>query len=204
MRVKICGITRLRDALVAVDCGAHALGFVFAPGSRRYLAPERAREITRNIPPYVTTVGIFVDAREDEVNRSVERSGVGAAQFHGSEDPAFLRRFSFPVVKAFRIRAGFDIGILHDYPGPAFLLDASTGEGSGDPGMVTWSVAARGASFGRIILAGGLTADNVADAIGRVRPYAVDVSRGVEIAPGIKDERRIVSFMKAVHSAEAR
>ncbi len=203
MRVKICGITRLRDALVAVECGADALGFVFAPGSPRFVPPERVREIVRKIPPYVSTVGVFVDAGEEEVNRIVERSGVGAAQFHGSEEPAFLRRFSFPVVKAFRVNAEFDPEILQRYPGPAFLLDACKDRGTRGFGQTfDWSVAARAAKYGRIILAGGLTAENVGRAIEEVRPYAVDVSSGVESSAGIKDERKIVSFLKAARSAD--
>lgn len=202
MRVKICGITRLRDALVAVECGADAVGFVFVPGSRRFITPEDARGIARMLPPYVTTVGVFVDASEEDVGRIVERSGVGAAQFHGSESPAFLRRFSFPVYKAFRVAAGFDVGILPMYPGQAYLLDAGGGGGYGGTGQVIdWSLAAEGAKYGRIILAGGLTSGNVAEAIDCARPYAVDVSSGVESSPGIKDGRKIHSFMMAVRSA---
>ncbi len=203
MRVKICGITRLRDALVAVDCGADALGFVFAPGSPRFIRPERAREIVRKLPPYVSTVGVFVDAGEDEVHRIVERSGVGAVQFHGLEEPAFLRSFSFPVVKAFRVNAEFDPGILRRYPGPAFLLDGcKDGSARGLARTFDWSVAARAAKYGKIILAGGLTADNVGRAIEEVRPYAVDVSSGVESSVGIKDVRKIVSFIRAVRCAD--
>ncbi len=203
MRVKICGITRIQDALAAVDLGAHALGLVFYPASRRFITPEKAREITRVIPPYVTTVGVFVDAGEDEVMGIVERSGVAAAQFHGSETPAYLRRFSFPVYKAFRVNSGFDAAILQDYPGQAFLLDAFVeGEHGGSGTSMDWTAAARGARYGRIILAGGLTAGNVGAAIDCVRPYAVDVSSGVESSPGIKDARKILSFMRAVRSAE--
>ncbi len=203
MRVKICGITRLRDAITAVECGAHALGFVFVPGSRRFILPEAAREITRRIPPYVTTVGVFVDPEEDEVLRSMENSGVAIAQFHGSESPAFLQKFPFPVYKAFRVTPWFDVEVLREYPGQAFLLDAfGEGERGGTGKGRDWSVAVRGARYGRIILAGGLTAANVADAIGYARPYAVDVSSGVESSPGIKDEKRIDAFMQAVRSAE--
>jgi phosphoribosylanthranilate isomerase len=202
MRVKICGITRLQDALVAVECGAHSLGFVFVPGSPRFISAEKAREIIRMIPPYVTAVGVFVDVEEKEVHRIVERSGVGVAQFHGSERPAFLRRFSFPVYKAFRVTAGFDLGVLQKYPGQAFLLDASAEGSHGATGpSMSWPIAARGAEYGKIILAGGLTAENVVRAIECARPYAVDVSSGVERSPGIKDGRKIASFMKAVASA---
>ncbi len=203
MRVKICGITRLHDALVAAECGADALGFVFAPGSPRSISPDRAREIIRRIPPYISTVGVFVDATEEEVNRIIERSGVGAAQFHGSEKPAFLRKFSFPVVKAFRVNAAFNPGILREYPGAAYLLDAARdGSPRGSGRMVDWSVAARGTKYGRIILAGGLTAENVAGAIEYVRPYAVDVSRGVESSVGRKDEQKIAAFFRAVRSVD--
>jgi phosphoribosylanthranilate isomerase len=203
MRVKICGITRLQDALAAMDCGADALGFIFAPASRRFISPETAREITRRIPPFVTTIGVFVDSHEEEVRRIVECSGVGAAQFHGSETPAFLRKFSFPVYKAFRVAANFDNGILRDYPGAAFLLDASAEGEHGRTGQTfDWSVAARSAKYGNIILAGGLTPENVARAIGQARPYAVDVSSGVETSPGIKDPGKIASFMKAVRSVD--
>ncbi len=203
MRVKICGITRLRDALVAVDCGADAIGFVFAPGSPRFIPPERAREIVKMIPPYVSTVGVFVDAGEEEVSRIVERSGVGGAQFHGSEVAAFLRRFPFPVVKAFRVNAEFDPAILQRYPGPAFLLDAcQDGSTRGFGQTLDWSVAVTAAKYGKIILAGGLTAENVGQAIEAVRPYAVDVSSGVESSVGIKNERKIASFFKAVRSVE--
>jgi phosphoribosylanthranilate isomerase len=203
MRVKICGITRIQDALAAVDLGANALGFVFVPSSRRFIPPEKAREIIRVIPPYVTTVGVFVDAAEDEVRGIVEQTGVAAAQFHGSEPPAYLRRFPFPVYKAFRVNAGFDVAILRDYPGQAFLLDTfAEGNYGGTGKSMDWSVAARGARYGRIILAGGLTATSVAAAIRCARPYAVDVSSGVESSPGVKDVAEMLSFMKAVRSAE--
>lgn len=205
MRVKICGITRIQDALIAVDLGAHALGFVFVPASRRFVPPEKVREIVRMVPPFVATVGVFVDAGEDEVKGIVERSGVGAAQFHGSETPAYLRQFSFPVYKAFRVTDSFNTAILREYPGQAFLLDALAGGEQGGTGKsIDWSVAARGARYGRIILAGGLTAANVAGAIECAHPFAVDVSSGVESSPGIKDAGKILSFMNAVRSAEQR
>jgi len=202
MRVKICGITRLQDALAAVDSGAHALGFVFVPGSRRFISLERAREIIRMIPPFVTTVGVFVNTEEERVKRIVERSGVRAAQFHGLEAPALLRKFSFPVYKAFRVTVGFDVGVLQEYPGPAFLLDACVeGRHGGTGETFDWSIAATGSKYGKIILAGGLGPGNVARAIEHARPYAVDVSSGVEKSPGIKDQRMIASFMRAVRSA---
>jgi phosphoribosylanthranilate isomerase len=201
VRVKICGITNPDDALAAAAAGADALGFNFWPRSPRYLAPARAAAIIAKLPPFVTPVGVFVDEAPVRVRQMAARAGVRAVQLHGEETPksvAALANGSLAVLKAFRVGSRFRTARLRAYRGAAaFLLDAEVkGRRGGTGRAFDWSVARRARRFGRILLAGGLTVENVADAIRAARPYGVDVCTGVERKPGVKDHARLREFIE--------
>jgi len=197
VRVKICGITRLEDALAACQAGADAVGFNFWTGSRRFIEPGAAREIVRRLPPLVTTVGVFVDPSRDEAASAAAISGVQVLQLHGDEPPELVRSLPLPVVKGLRVDGPRVLAELERYPVAAFLLDAP-GPGYGGSGRTfDWSIARAAALRTRVILAGGLTPANVAEAIRQVRPYAVDVASGVESAPGVKDHQLMARLVRA-------
>ncbi|HUL60837.1 MAG TPA: phosphoribosylanthranilate isomerase [Anaeromyxobacteraceae bacterium] len=201
VQVKICGITRREDAEAAVRLGADALGFNFWPRSKRFVSPEAARAIVRALPPFVTAVGVFVDPSRDELLRAAEASGIAVVQLHGDEPPALCASIPLPVIKAIRVATPHDLAALASYEVSAFLLDsASPGYGgSGQP--FDWELAAEAAAEVRVILAGGLGPDNVAEAIRTVRPYAVDVASGVESSPGVKDPTLLERFIRAAREA---
>jgi phosphoribosylanthranilate isomerase len=202
VRVKICGVTRLEDALLAVRLGADALGFNFWPRSKRYLAPAAAREIVRRLPPLVTAVGVFVDPSRDEVLRAVEASGVQVAQLHGDEPPALCAALPLPVLKAIRVRDAASLEAMGPYDGVAgILLDTATPGYGGSGATFDWALAAPAAAARPLVLAGGLGPGNVAEAVRIVRPFAVDVASGVESAPGIKDEQLMRRFIEAAKEA---
>lgn len=205
MLVKICGITRLEDAQAAVSAGATALGFIFWPGSPRAVDPQLARTIVASLPPFITTVGVFADQPAAFVNDVANVAQLGAVQLHGGETVDYVSAISRPVVKALAIRDGreLDAGGIDVWPSRVLvLLDAHDPVRKGGTGRtVDWSVAAAIARRRPVILAGGLTPDNVADAIEGVRPFGIDVSSGVEAAPGIKDHGRVKALIEAVHGS---
>ena len=193
-KVKICGLTRREDALYAAEAGADALGFVFGPRSRRRVDPETVAPIVAELPPFVTAVGVFQDQPLAEVQGIVASCGLGLAQLHGGEDLAYAQALGLPFLKAVSLSCREDLGELGRFPGTrAFLLDTGTG-GTGRTFDWDWAVEAR--RFGRIILAGGLTPENVGDAVRRVRPWAVDCCSGTEVSPGVKDLERVRSFVE--------
>jgi phosphoribosylanthranilate isomerase len=203
VQVKICGITRLEDAQAAVDAGADALGFVFYPPSPRYVTPEQAAQIIRTLPPFVTTVGLFVDVALDHVNDMAARCGLDRVQLHGRETPEFCRQLTRPVIKAIRIKNAESLAQVPDYKVSAYLLDAYV-EGvlpGGTGASFCWELAVRAMPYGPVILAGGLTPENVEVAIAQIRPYGVDVSSGVERAPGIKDHQKVREFIAHAKAA---
>jgi phosphoribosylanthranilate isomerase len=202
-KVKICGITNLEDALFAAGCGADALGFVFFSESPRYIDPVKAGEIIDALPPFISTVGVFADADENSVKHAVNESGVGILQFHGSEGPEYCSSFGMPYLKAFKIRGMESLDALKDYrDAAAFLLDTYSEKEMGGTGVAfNWDIAVAAKPFGRIILAGGLTPENVAEAVRKVAPYAVDVSSGVEAAKGKKDPEAVRKFILAARAA---
>jgi phosphoribosylanthranilate isomerase len=197
MLVKICGITRLEDAAAAAAAGASAVGFVFWPNSPRYIDPAAARRLASALPLQVTTVGVFVNAAIDDVRRIAVEVGLGAIQLHGDEDPEYASQLPFPILKA--VTTTSDIS---RWPaGTTLLVDAADGERRGGTGRtVDWTAAAAIARVRRTILAGGLTPDNVADAVRQVRPFGIDVSSGVERAPGVKDHRKIRALFESLHA----
>ena len=204
MKVKICGITSFDDASAALALGADALGFNFHPGSPRYTDPATARGIVSRLPPFAAAVGVFVNPGSPaDVLRIARAAGVGVLQLHGDESPEFCRALAdWPLVKAVRVGGGLDPGVLARYPVRAFLLDAYEETAYGGTGRTfNWERAAALRGIGAIILAGGLTPENVGRAIRTVRPYAVDVCSGVEAAPGRKDKAMMARFMEEVHNA---
>jgi len=200
-RAKICGITRLDDALAAVAAGADALGFVFYPPSPRHLSVERAAEIAGRVPPFVTRVGLFVNADAETIAEAVERVGIDLIQFHGNECADYCASHGRPFIKAVRMRDDVDLMAERERyrAASALLLDAyrpNVPGGTGD--TFDWARIPEQLA-GEVILAGGLTPENVADAIRTVHPYAVDVSGGVERDKGIKDPDKIRRFMQGVY-----
>jgi phosphoribosylanthranilate isomerase len=199
MLVKVCGITRPEDAAAAVGLGARALGFLFWPGSPRFIEPSSARAIVRTLPPFVTPVGLFVNQPIDEVHRVAAEVGLGAVQLHGDESVEYVERVERPVVKALSIGGSVDMADVDRWPARVILLlDSHDPERSGRRQTVDWAQAARVAAKRRTLLAGGLGPENVADAIARVRPFGIDVSSGVETAPGVKDHERLRALFEAV------
>jgi phosphoribosylanthranilate isomerase len=204
-RVKICGVTRFEDAGRAVELGAAALGFNFYPPSPRFIEPRAARAIVQRLPPLIATVGVF--ANETDAGRVIalaREAGVATLQVHGPRFPAFQElRSSFSLVVALAVRRGFDPATLAQIEASAYLLDAFDPERLGGTGKTfDWSVAREAKRYGPIILAGGLTPANAAQAVREVRPFAVDVASGVERAPGIKDYAKLAAFFAAVAEAD--
>ena len=195
IKIKICGITNIEDALAAVEAGADALGFVFFEKSPRNILPEQAAAIIRRLPPFVQTVGLFVNEQVAVINSIADRCGLDIVQLHGDETPEFCTGVRRRVIKAFRVKDASSLDQLERYDVAACLLDAWGPAAHGGTGKTfNWELAAAAAASRCIILAGGLTPENVAEAMAAVRPYAVDVSSGVEIAPGCKDRRKMFEF----------
>ncbi len=203
-RVKICGITSPEDAGLAVEAGAHALGFNFVSGTPRCLAPEIAGAIIAGLPPLVAAVGVFLDQPLEHVLRVSALAGVTAVQLHGAEGVDYARRIPLKVIKAIAVGDAAALAAMAGYPAHAFLLDSHrTGEAGGTGQTFPWGVALEARRHGRIVLAGGLTPDNVGEAVRRVRPFAVDVASGVERSPGRKDPQKVRAFIDAVRRADA-
>ena len=185
VKVKICGITNLEDAVIAVEAGADALGFVFFRESPRNISPENAAAIIRHLPPFVQTVGLFVNEDPAIVNAVADQCGLDLVQLHGDESPDYCTAIKRRVIKAFRVKDDSSLDKIAQYQVAACLLDAWSLTAPGGTGKTfNWEIAARVAASHCIILAGGLTPENVADAVAAVKPYAVDVSSGVESEPG--------------------
>ena len=202
-RVKICGITRSEDAQAAARAGADAIGLVFYPPSPRFLSAERAREIRDALPPFVQTVALFVNPDAAQVAQVIGRVKPGMLQFHGEETPQFCAQFGVPWIKACRVKPNVNLlEYLRPFSGAAgWLLDSHVVEYGGVGESFDWSLVPAERSR-PIILSGGLTRENVRSAVGRVRPWAVDVSSGVESAKGIKDAAKIAAFIAEVRNAD--
>lgn len=202
-RVKICGITRIEDATAAARAGADAIGLVFEPKSPRYVKPEQALSIVRALPPFVTVVGLFVNAAPDTIETVLSRVPLDLLQFHGDETPEQCRRYHRPYIKAIHMRP--DVNLPEQArryaDAEGLLLDTAAAHVAGGSGEAfDWSRVPSGLAK-PVILAGGLTPENVAEAVRKVHPFAVDVSSGVEQAKGIKDAGKISAFIEAVRNA---
>jgi phosphoribosylanthranilate isomerase len=203
-RVKICGITNLADALAAVEAGADALGLNFCEESPRCISVKTAAEISKQLPPFVMRVGLFVNAPEDLVTRAIGECSLSFLQFHGDEASEFCTQFGLMSMKAFRIRNEESLKELPKFSTDAYLLDAHSLEARGGTGKkFNWDLAIEAQKFGKpIFLAGGLTPANVAEAVRKVRPFGVDVSSGVESLPGKKDHAQVRAFIAAVRRVD--
>jgi len=202
MRVKVCGITRRGDALLAVELGADALGFVFWPRSPRAISAAAVRAITDGLPPFVSRVGVFVNESPSAVLTTAVEAGLTVIQLHGDEDASAYVDSPLPVIKALPVGEGFSLSAVQDLPARVTpLLDAHDPARRGGTGrVIEWTVAAAAAKVRPVILSGGLNPENVSDAVAAVGPYAVDVSSGVEASPGVKDENRLRAFFAALRT----
>jgi len=188
VKVKICGITNIDDALSATDFGADALGFIFVKSSPRYITPRAAQKIIQELPPFVVPVGVIDEMAHNGILEIIGQTGIGCVQLHGEEMPKQIRQYPVPVVQSFRVDSDFDPEILRRYRGPAYLLDTKVSGVLGGTGQTfDWEIAVQAKKYGRIILAGGLNPENILEAARRVQPYAVDINSGVEERPGKKD-----------------
>ena len=201
--VKICGITNAADAIAAARAGADALGFMFYASSKRNIAPATAAEIIRELPATVAKVGVFVNPTADFVRVAIESGGLDTLQFHGEETPEFCAQFGLPILKAFRVRDRSVLVRCATYRDGAWLLDSFVDGALGGTGVAfDWDAAIEAVKIHpKVILAGGLKVDTVADAVRRIRPYGVDVSSGVESAPGRKDAEKLRQFIAAAKAA---
>ena len=198
-KVKICGTTSLKDALLAIESGADAVGFIFYKESPRNISKKDVKDIVVQLPPFIETVGVFVNETSDNVNRIAEQCRLTAVQLHGDESPAFCRRIKRRVIKAVRVKDAESLKGMSGYDVSGYLLDAFNEESRGGTGKVfDWNLALRAKKQGPVIIAGGLNPFNVYTAIHRVKPYGVDVCSGVEKSPGIKDPEKVGEFIKAV------
>jgi phosphoribosylanthranilate isomerase len=193
--VKICGVTRLDDALACVDAGADAIGFNFWPRSKRHIPVVDAAAIARRLPAELRTVGVFVDPEPTDVERAFASGAIDLAQLHGDETPEFCAQWSGRYIKAVRLRDESTLTALGGYDCDLVLVDADTPGYGGSGQRADVGLAERAARERRVILAGGLTPDNVADAVARVQPYGVDVAGGVEREPGVKDWIKVAAFV---------
>lgn len=206
-RIKICGITRDEDLVAAIAAGADALGFVFYPPSPRYIAPQRAAQLLERVPAFVTRVGLFVNEPAEAVRAVLAETSLNLLQFHGDEDAAYCAGFGKPWIKAARVKPGFDLleyaSAFANAPGICGLLLDADVEGYGGGGQTfDWTLIPRNLPL-PVILSGGLHPGNVAGAVRAIRPWAVDVSSGVEAARGIKDAQKITEFIAGVRNADA-
>jgi phosphoribosylanthranilate isomerase len=200
MQVKICGITNINDALQCCRLGANALGFIFYKKSERYISYEKATEIIRQLPPFVVKVGVFVNPLIHEINEVVPSIGLNAVQLHGDEQPTFIEQINLPVIKGFRIKNDFDYSKLETYKNCSFLLDTYSPDNSGGTGMTfDWSMIPL--KFrDKIILAGGISSENIEYIFGNVKPMAIDLSSSLESTPGEKDSYKLREFFKIVNN----
>lgn len=202
VKIKICGITNVDDAMAAVDLGADALGFNFYRKSPRYIEPQKAADIIAQLPPFIVPIAIFVNESEDTILEALKTSCIHGVQFHGDETPEFCQRFGNHVIKAFQVKDKESLKHMSHYRVSAHLLDSyKEGMRGGTGETFDWHLAVVAKTFGRIILAGGLTPDNVAEAVKLVQPYGVDVAGGVEKEKGVKDHAKLRKFIIEVRKA---
>jgi len=201
VKVKICGMTQLKDAAFAVEQGADAVGFIFYNKSPRSVTMKAARDIILKLPPLVDTVGVFVNESVDRINKIANYCGLDLVQLHGEESPVFCRKIQRRVIKAFRVKDLQSIKQLEKYSVSGYLLDTFSDNLHGGTGKIfDWNLALPAKKMGPVILAGGLTARNILQAIRQARPYGVDVCSGVEKLPGVKDPEKVRAFLKNIRS----
>jgi len=204
VRIKICGITRYEDAKVAASIGADAVGFIFYAKSPRCITPEDAAHIIKQLPPFVSRVGVFVDEDIDRVIAVARATGIDTVQLHGTESPRYCTKLPLPVIKAFSIDSSTDLTLLEQYRVAGFLLDTwAAGRRGGTGRTFDWSIARSACiKYSRVILAGGLNPTNLEEALETVQPYGIDINSGVEIKPGIKNPRKMRDAVQIVRAWE--
>jgi phosphoribosylanthranilate isomerase len=199
VKIKICGMTSIEDTMLAVNGGADAVGFIFYKKSPRYVSESMVKKIISKLPPFIETVGVFVNESAERVNRIAESCKLDVVQLHGDESPAFCKKMHRKVIKAVRVKGKDSFNELPSYKVSAFLLDTYSEKQLGGTGQVfDWGLVNEGKKFGPVILAGGLGPANVTHAIQKAKPYGVDVCSGVEKTPGIKSSVKVRAFIKAV------
>jgi phosphoribosylanthranilate isomerase len=199
MKIKICGITNLEDAKLSYDLGAHAIGFVFYENSKRYIRPEKAKEIISKLSPFIFKVGVFVNTSAKEINSIAKEIKLNLIQLHGDETPEILTDVDLPVIKAFRVEDNFDYSILSKYKKCSFILDAFNENEYGGTGQrFNWRKIPSELK-GKIILAGGISENNVEQIYKEVNPYAIDVSSSIEIVPGKKDHKKLKTLFQKIY-----
>jgi len=204
MKVKICGVTNIEDALLAEQLGADAIGFIFYKPSKRYVSPETAKAIAQKLSAFIPRVGVFVDESEEEINRISSAAKINIIQLHGSEKPEMISKLAFPVIKSFRITETFDFSILEEYPSTTFLLDTfSQNEFGGTGKTFDWNVIPYSIRE-RVIIAGGVSEKNVEEIYKTIKPYAVDVSSSLEKSPGKKDHNKMKSFFQIINQLRSK
>lgn len=203
MRIKICGITNLEDALVCQKYGADAIGYIFYPESKRFLEPQKAAEISRQLSPFITKVGVFVNESAQQVNEIAALAGLNAVQLHGEEEPEIIRQINYPVIKSFRVKSGFNFKIVNAYTNCSFLLDTFSDKEYGGTGhSFNWKLIPE-ALRNKVILAGGISLDNIEFIWNEIKPAAVDLSSSLELAPGKKDHKKIIDLLKKIQMLQS-
>ena len=204
VRIKVCGITRFEDAKVAASIGVDAIGFIFYKRSPRYISPEEAAIIIKQLPPFVSRVGVFVDEDPEKVVGIARATGIDTIQLHGTESPRYCGKIPLPVIKAFSIEPETDLSLLEQYHVSGFLLDTwASGQRGGTGRTFDWTIARNACvKYDRVILAGGLNPANLVEALESVHPYGIDINSGVEIKPGIKNPRKIHDAVRIVRAWE--
>jgi phosphoribosylanthranilate isomerase len=198
MRVKICGITNIEDAILCQDLGADALGFIFYPGSRRYISPYSAAEICRQLSVFTLKVGVFVNESSDVINDLADALGLGAVQLHGEEPAEMVKEIRHPVIKSFRIKAGYNFNEVRRYENCSYLFDTYSAKEYGGTGQVfDWQLIPR-EMCSKMILAGGISSDNIEQIYRLIKPGAVDLSSALESYPGKKNPQKVKSFFSCV------
>ena len=198
MKVKICGITNLDDALLCSETGADALGFIFYDKSKRYVQPDEAKRIISQLPAFLTKVGVFVNEDSDKVNEIAKLTGLNSVQLHSDEDNQYLERINYPVIKSFRVNDDFDFETLNSFNNCGWLLDTySKNEFGGTGEVFNWDSIPNNIRS-KIILAGGINIDNIEEVFKHVKPYAVDLSSSLELSPGRKDKNKVTEFMNKI------
>ena len=198
MKVKVCGITEAEDALLCAEEGADAIGFVFAPESKRYLEPAKAALINSLISPLVMKIGVFVNREYEEVNRIAAEAGLNAVQLHGCESPGYIKKIKLPVIKSFRIKPGFDFGVISRYSGCGILLDSFSHGQLGGTGKTFDKNLIPDDLRSSVIIAGGISTENVIEIAEKIKPAGIDLSSSLEHRPGRKDPAKVKEFFKII------
>lgn len=198
MKIKICGITRIEDALLCSQHGADSIGFIFYHKSKRYISPESAKDIVHSLPSFLMKVGVFVNENISEVNRIAQLVGLNAVQLHGDESPKYIEQMTHPVIKCFGVDESFDFSIIHNYKNCDILLDVKNTEQFGGTGnSFNWNLIPDDLR-NRVIIAGGVSYKNINEIYSTINPGTVDLASSVEISPGIKDKNKIIEILNII------